>query len=75
MTGFDEETSPEPSGLNTTNEIRVQRSAPDDLRVVSWPKGARKAPPFYAYEDQPMFGDQIIYLIDQGLDVTNSVGF
>ena len=73
MARFDEETSPDPSEPNIIDKIAIQRSAPDDLRVISWPKGAPRAPPFYAYENQPIYGDQIIYLIDQGLDMTNSV--
>jgi len=58
---------------NLTNNIVFQHGAPDDLKVLSWTKNTPHAPNFYAYDDDPIFEGQTIYLIDRGLDASSEV--
>lgn len=58
---------------NLNNNIVFQRSAPDDLKVLSWTKNTPHAPDFYAYDDKPEFEGQTIDLIDRGLDASSTV--
>lgn len=58
---------------NLTNKIVFQHNAPNDLKVLSWTENTPHAPDFYAYEDEPIFEGQTIYLIDRGLDASSTV--
>lgn len=60
-------------GLELIKAVVRQTTAPPDLRVVSWPPGEDFANlNSYAYEASSA-RDTYIYVIDRGLDPSNSV--
>lgn len=57
----------------SAKDIVLERDAPRDLGVASWPPGVPRAPRYYAYDDEATFKETAIYLIDRGLDASSEV--